>query len=89
MSLSKYEIDFQTVICGIPCGIAITSYYAGTNYPITSYSLEPNDEPEVEFVITDRKGYEANWLSKKASRSDMNDIEAEVFEFIRTNKENF
>ena len=62
--------DFCTTIDGIPCGIEVTWYYGGTDFPIHSASLEPNDPEEFEFNVLDRKGYLAPWLERKMTESD-------------------
>ena len=58
------QTTFETRVNGIPC-IAELSYYPGTNFHITSASLEPNDYPEIiSLELMDRKGYRAKWLEK-------------------------
>ena len=62
------RIDLEVTICGIPAGIQLDHYSRGTNLPINSASLEPNDPPELEYTVTDRKGYRADWLVERAER---------------------
>lgn len=62
--------DFETKIAGIPAGILVTYFAAGTNRPINSASLEPNDPDEIEYKVLDRKGYPANWLEEKITPED-------------------
>lgn len=58
-------------------------YDAGTNYLITSASLEPNDPEEFEFNVLDRKGYPARWLEDKMTEDDEVRILAEYKDSMR------
>lgn len=71
----------DTTIAGIPCQVEI-EYRPGTDFVITSASLEPNDPEEFEIVgVLDRKGYPAAWLERKITRDD----EARIYtEYKRT-----
>lgn len=67
--LARYpDVDFYTAIAGIPCGIVVTHYapeqYNSWGHP--DHRL-PDDPEEVEFVVVDRNGYEADWLRAKES----------------------
>lgn len=72
----KYSID------GIPCIIEVTYYSAGTNRPINSASLEPNDPEDFEYTVLDRGGYQADWLARKVCSSTDLDIYQEFKERI-------
>ena len=73
------RIDLEVTICGIPAGIQLDHYSRGTNMPIHSASLEPNDPPELEYTVTDRKGYRADWLVELAKRFGV-DLDSIVME---------
>lgn len=63
--------EFKSKVNGIPCIIRVLSYYAGTNYHITSASLEPNDPEEIEFEVLHYKtGKPNNWLAGKLTDED-------------------
>ena len=66
----KQTPTFMSSVAGIPCGILVTWYSPGTNYLITSASLEPNDPEEFDFEVLDRKGYPAQWLVNKMTDDD-------------------
>lgn len=73
----------ETRIAGIPCQVEIT-YSPGTNFQITSASLEPNDPEEFEIVgVQDMRGYSAPWLERKITRDDEDRIYAEYKEAKR------
>jgi len=74
--MKRKHATFSSRIAGIPCGILVTWYSPGTNYLITSASLEPNDPEEFEFEVLDRKGYPAQWLADKLTDDD----EERIFE---------
>ena len=72
--------EFQTRINGMPCAASV-HYYPGTNYPINSASLEPNDPPEIISVrLFDRKGYRARWLDKYLTPETEDRLLAEAME---------
>lgn len=62
------RIDLEVNIAGIPAGIHLEHYSRGTNMPIHSATLDPNDPPELEYTVTDRKGYRADWIVERAER---------------------
>lgn len=63
--------EFDSNIKGIPCVIRVLSYYAGTNYHITSASLEPNDPEEFEFEVLHYKTRKPNnWLWDQLTPDD-------------------
>ena len=64
--------DYETTIIGIPCGIVITSLTKGRcntwGHPDNQL---PDDPAEIEYVVVDRKGYEANWLRAKVDHRSL------------------
>lgn len=81
------SVDFYTNIGGIPCGIVVDSFTPAREWRQHTFpGAGPGDcdapEPEeVEFTITDTKGYPAgDWLTSKA---DMGQLECEVIEWCR------
>ena len=79
-----HEADFSSTVAGIPCGIVVTSYTAGHlgkwGHP---ENQEPDYPPEAEFMVLDRKGYAADWLARKLTNSDREDIEEQCIRFMR------
>lgn len=75
--------QFETQVNGIPCICEVEFYYPGTSYRIDSASLQPNDDPEFEFNIRDRKGYPAQWLENKLTSEDHERIFREFLEYLR------
>lgn len=64
--VAPQEIDFMTVVSGIPCGIVVTSLTEGRcNTWGHPDNQEPDEPGEIEFVVVDHKGYEADWLRAK------------------------
>lgn len=74
--------EFETKVSGIPCICRVTHYYLGTNFTITSASLEPNDPEEWEFEILDRNGRQADWLEIKLTSGDEDRLFLEFKEYI-------
>ena len=70
----------ETYIAGIPCHIdyTISGQYvpAKTNAP--PEHCYPEEHPEVEFIVCDRRGRPAPWLEKKMTEQDSNRIELEI-----------
>lgn len=78
----KHEADFETTICGIPCGIAIDDFdHVPGNPNCTDSSDDYYGYTICNWTVLDRKGYVANWLRQKMSEQDVNDIDIEVFEY--------
>ena len=80
----RLSIDAKITIDGIPVGVHVDSYYPGTNRLITSASLEPNDEPEIEYTITNLRGYPlGQWMVDKFPA----DLDSIVMEALRDGQE--
>lgn len=67
-------------IDGIPCQLVETYYYAGR--PARTWGppefCYPEEYPEYEWEIRDRKGYRARWLEAKLTDEDRILIEEEL-----------
>lgn len=68
----EYTLDYK--IHGIPCKLAVTEClivppWKGSIYTCPS-DLDYYGYEEVEYVVLDRKGYRADWLSKKMNEDD-------------------
>ena len=77
----KHEADFETVVCGIPCGVLVKSF-THKKPDFTSWA-SPDDYygyTECEWRLLDRKGYVAEWLEKKMSQDDVANVETEIAE---------
>ena len=90
--MSKKRVaDFDTTVCGIPCGIILTHYwYMKGNF--SPRAVDPGEyygEEEIEFDVLDRKGYTANWLAQKMSEQDVIDIEEEIREHRACEREEY
>lgn len=62
-------------IHGIPCIIGVT-YYDSQKPDHTSWSSDVDffGFEDIEYNVFDRKGYTANWLAKKITQKDHDDI---------------
>lgn len=77
--MTPLETHFETTVAGIPCGVHITSYQ-----PFVPPTWDDPGEPEdVEYIVTDRKGYEAEWLERKMTKDDWRELDAEVLDEVR------
>ena len=76
--------DFETTIAGIPCGIKVTAYSPGKPWRQHTFKgagpgdCDPPEPAECEFLVLDRKGYEAPWLEKKMTHADVERIEGMI-----------
>ena len=66
--------DFETTIAGIPCGIKVLFYkyhkpWRGSIRSCPS-DLDYYGYTEFEYMVLDRKGYEAEWLRNKMTSAD-------------------
>lgn len=85
-TLRPDNFQFKSKVAGIPCIIEIIYYSPGTNFLIHSQSLEPNDDPEFEFDVLDRKGYRAAWLERKLTDDDKDRIWSEYLEMTEDDR---
>jgi hypothetical protein len=72
----------NTTISGIPCQAHVVSYQSGSPAQLggaADYSY-PEEYPEIEFSIHDRRGRLAPWLRSKMTDADYSRIEAELLE---------
>jgi hypothetical protein len=79
---TDYKFCFESTIAGIPCQIAVTdcdivkgSYSYNAPSDMDYYGYE-----DIEWIVLDRKGYVANWLSKKTTSQDEDRIMTEIRE---------
>lgn len=75
----KYNSDFSTHVCGIPCGVVVESF-TEVKPDYTSWA-SPEDYygyTESEWFLVDRKGYKADWLERKMNDDDRDELEIEV-----------
>ena len=77
--------QFNSTVAGIPCIVHIDEYIVG------SYSYHAASDIDyhgtVSFSILDRKGYHAEWLTKKMTPRDESRIYVEIDEFYRDLKD--
>ena len=75
---------FETVVCGIPCGVVVDTYSAPRPWRQHTFrGAGPGDcdppEPEgMEWHLIDRTGYRAEWLERKMNANDVADLESEI-----------
>lgn len=74
--------EFESHVAGIPCIIAITGYYRGSPAVYSGPMAGPEESPEAEWRVLDRRGYLAPWLEKKLSSSDEERINEEAVEIM-------
>jgi hypothetical protein len=77
----QYTPDFYTRVQNIPCGVVVTHFVPYTPMRITGWGFGdalPPEGPECEFLLTDRRGYRAKWLSELMSIDDVQRIEKEI-----------
>lgn len=80
----------NTRVCGIPAMIEITSfapYRCCKRGHIDNWL--PDELPEIEWHILDRRGRPAAWLERKLSPADRRRIEADLIAQCRNRDEDF
>lgn len=79
----QYPVDIETTVRGIPCGVHIASYQphaCGKRGHIDDW--HPDDQEEVDFILTDLGGYEAaHWL--KPTVTDMERLQCLCLDYAR------
>lgn len=78
----SYLAKVESKISGIPCLIGVMTYANVKPWKGSAHSC-PSDLDyygycEMEYDVLDRKGYMANWLSKKITDYDIERIEEAV-----------
>jgi len=81
----RERADFETTVCGIPCGVVVDRYQSGRPWRQHCFpgagpgDCDPPEPPEAEWHLVDRKGYTAAWLQEKMTQRDIDNIESEIF----------
>lgn len=81
---ARTDADLETTVAGIPCGavvidITVVAPWRGSAYSCPS-DLDYYGFEEVDFRLVDRKGYQADWLEKKMSDIEREQISIELIE---------
>lgn len=79
----RYEPDFETRVCGIPCWIAIS--YFEPEIPDTWD--EQGQNAYAEFNIVDANGYPMRFLERKLTQGDIDNITIEISKHAKKNHE--
>ena len=77
---------FNSRIQGIPCKIEITDYAPPELKIVTCTTINPPDPGELEWIVLDRRGREADWLADKLTKADRQRIDDEAVDFIQQEK---
>ena len=77
--VKRHEYFTPVTIRGIPAGVADVEVWGGCRQT----DVDPGEEPTAEYVITDRKGYEARWLEEQMTEEDYQTLDEEVIEHER------
>jgi len=77
--MSRENPDFETRVCGIPCGVVIDATVRGWG---SSY-YEPPEPDYCEWHLVDRRGYRAEWLESKLTTNDEGDVSNKVWQHLR------
>lgn len=69
----------NTRVAGIPCSVEVTAFspYRCNRRGHIDHWL-PDELPEIEFMILDRRGHPAPWLERKLSPADRRRLEGEL-----------
>ena len=77
----RFCADFETTVSGIPCGIRIDNFFYQKPQPWNDASdWDCEGGCEIEFSVLDLKGYEAPWIQKKLTPSDILRIELKIID---------
>jgi hypothetical protein len=78
------QSDHEIEIDGIPCGAVVQHYKPGRDNSTGHIdSWLPDDDPEVEFYIVDRKGRHAPWLEEKMTLKEKWAIEKQIIQSMQ------
>jgi hypothetical protein len=86
--MSSYLAILEHRIQGIPCQIGVTSYYYQKPFGGSPHLCDSDWDyygyTEIEYDVLGRKGYLANWLSKKITSNDEDNIEKAIKEYFQS-----
>lgn len=81
----REEPDFETSVCGIPCGVVVDTYQSGRPWRQHTFpgagpgDCDPPEPPEAEWHLVNARGYHIPWLEEKMEQEDIRRIESEIF----------
>lgn len=88
----KERADFDSIVCGIPCGVVVDDFYFSPPFSGSPQLCESDvdyyGECYMSFHLVDRKGYKAEWLEDKMDKLDVMQIETEIMENYRNENYN-
>jgi hypothetical protein len=68
---------FDTYVSGIPCAVVFERFSTpGNRMAESDWDYEGHDS--IEWHLVDRKGYPANWLEKKLTQQEIQEIERQI-----------
>lgn len=76
----SYLPEFDSRVCGIPCIVKVVYYHPGSEAVHSGPLCGPEEPPEIDYVILDRNGRRAQWLERKMTKSDHDDVYEEALE---------
>ena len=78
----KQQADFTDYANGIPCGVVIDYFYSTAGDRGACNRDDYEGYTDMEWHLVDRKGYKADWLSKKLTDADISRIEDRIVEIM-------
>jgi hypothetical protein len=82
--MSRYIVEIEGTVCGIPCIIAVTDYEGYTPAYVSGppENCYPSEGGTGDFEILDRKGYRAKWLERKLTANEERHIQEAIFDYM-------
>lgn len=78
--------QFASQVAGIPCIIRVDHYFKQDAWNGSSWSCDSDMDyygyEEIEYTVLDRKGYKADWLSRKITPKDHVRITREISDAV-------
>ena len=83
--------EFESHVAGIPCIVRVTSYHAGRPARLWGRFEDcyPEEYPEAEVEVCDRRGRPAAWLERKLDSNARAELEREAIEHIQSEREEY
>ncbi len=72
--------EFEWRIAGIPCLVAVTYYHSGSPASREGMLAGPEEPPDADWVLLDTKGRRAEWLERKLTKDDKDEVLTEIIE---------
>ena len=82
--MPAYIAEIETRVCGIPCKIGVKSFEQQAPWSGSAHNCPSSDDfygwYSTDYDILDRRGNRAEWLERKMSKQDHEEVEQKILD---------